>query len=144
MEKTLATLIAARGYIARGFVQHLLGKSRDGRAVSGTDPSAVAWCTVGALERATGHTHAWWYELDSHPAGQAVSELYMDLPPDWVSHVCSKHQAVVMYNNSHTQEEVLALFDKTIARLEGKNKNFFKTPDEVVIAPVEVREEVYA
>ena len=99
---TLETLKAARAKIAEESNWTQMVLARDGNAipVAVTSPNATSWCLDGALQLVSD-------EDESYKA-------YLFL--------CSLVPDPVYFNDNHTHAEVLALFDKAIAELEGGAK----------------------
>ena len=91
--------IAARKKIEKpeNWTQNYSAKDVDGSAVYVCSPEAVCWCTLGAI--------------------RAVSDDRGDL----VEAACNKlydvldDSFITIFNDTHTHEEVLALFDRAIA-----------------------------
>lgn len=94
-------LIAARAKIAQGWCQKALGRDKYGHAVTSLDPRAESWCVIGALVAAAGRN------VDPVPA---AARLELGLTG----------RAVSRWNDTkgRTQEQVLKLFDDTIAKEE--------------------------
>lgn len=98
-------LTAARALLQRGWTQHVLARTSDGTGVNGRNPFAVQWCLLGAL-------------------GRAQHDLNLpDVPCYEVEHqlcqlVSGRHAPLYLWNNApeRTQEDVLALFDRALAR----------------------------
>lgn len=92
-------LIAAKANIEKGWCQGVPAIDAYGNPVLPGAESACAFCILGALRRAGGFTGA----VD---ARNAIAELV-------------PHGLVANWNDTagRTKEEVLALFDKAIARL---------------------------
>ena len=96
----------ARNLIAKpeNWTQGVCARDIDGNEIGIDSPRAVCWCSLGALEK----------------VGEDVAgvEWYVLL------HFLEKEIGfghVATFNDSHTHEEVLAMFDKAIAILESDN-----------------------
>jgi hypothetical protein len=103
-------LKAARKLIAENDLAHgRYAKDSQGRGLSDlNDPSACAFCTVGALARAHGF---------SYPAGQKKLEdsVRVLLKAAGVTPSIDPMIEMYHYNDTHSKEDVLAMFDKAIA-----------------------------
>ncbi len=96
---TLETLKQARALIAKGWTQGAMARDKWGVRESAWSPCAASFCAIGAVRRACGPAH----EIRD---GTRALEERCKIPLE-------------DFNDSHTQAEVLALFDRTIAELEG-------------------------
>jgi len=98
---TKEQLIAGRERIAAGWSQCAMAEDKDGIAVDVTDPTAVSFCTLGALV-ASGLA-----ELD------AELVLHSALPIAY-----RRDFLVSEYNDSteRTKDDILALYDRAIER----------------------------
>ncbi len=102
---TLEILKAARELISapERWTQETSARTPDGRRCGALNANAVCWCSTGATlmfdPDNLGHF------ADSALGWQLMSDGYND--------------GVERFNDTHTHAEVLALFDKTIARLES-------------------------
>jgi hypothetical protein len=103
----LEILRNGRERIARGWCMWARGNDASGHYVNGWNSRAVAWCALGALDGAIGHF------CDETAAEKALAEA---LPPEW-NPTANTGARIVTFNNSHTQADVLAVFDKAIAKL---------------------------
>jgi hypothetical protein len=74
--------------------------------------STTAYCARGAIFTAL-NFNEYEYDKSSCEDKPYCEELIKALPAPW-----NKTFMVADYNNTHTHEEVLAMFDKTIARLK--------------------------
>jgi hypothetical protein len=96
----LSTLRAARELISvpERWTQGELARGKSGRAVSPRGKAAVCWCAEGAISRyAPPYGDAWTPSIDALSSGLG--------------------EEAFAFNDTHTHAEVLALFDRTIARL---------------------------
>jgi len=115
-EVLLETLRKGRERIARGWCKGRFAIDITGGSVDPDSERAVRWCARGAVG-----SDFTWRGLNT----EAEAALTRALPQDWVAHavaVCSTYSLpngniVAYYNNSHTQADVLALFDRAIASL---------------------------
>jgi hypothetical protein len=95
----------ARNMIAKpeNWTQGVCARDIDGNEIGIDSPKAVCWCSLGAL-----------------------NEVYSDVTYDgWWALINFLNQEVgfghvATFNDSHTHEEVLAMFDKAIAILESE------------------------
>jgi hypothetical protein len=94
----LAVLTAARALVERGWTQGEYARHKNGRPIGPAEPNAVCWCATGAI-MATGKSLA--ADLAVYHLGDALGD------------------SVLRWNDTpgRTQAEVLALFDRAIARL---------------------------
>jgi hypothetical protein len=96
MTRAVATaLTEARSLIERGWVRHHYAVDARGEGVHPTDPSAVAFCAVGALDATIG--------VGSDAYLEAIGALS-----------AATRDGIVAFNDTHTKEEVLGVFDKAI------------------------------
>ncbi len=97
-------LLAARELISapERWAQQFYAYDAAGKRVMPNDPDAVCWCAVGAVHKAGGGATSIHMALDA--LGDAVPGMAMTLP---------------VYNDSRTHPEILALFDRAIAKLEA-------------------------
>lgn len=95
---TRETLECARDTLKKGFCQGYLAKTKEGYPISPTAKDAACWCAVGAIMKCVGSCYS-----------PEVAETVERVMP-W--------DDLVEFNNTHTQDEVVALFDATIERME--------------------------
>lgn len=102
-QQTLVTLKAARELIsdADRWTQGRCAKDIDGDRVDVRSSSAVCWCSIGAILKDSRFSYAL----------AALAALSTTVGPS---------RNFAEYNDTHNHVEVLALWDKTIARLEGE------------------------
>lgn len=102
---TIAGLRAARALIEKGWTQRTYARDANGNVVEETDGGAVAFCAAGAC-----------WAVSSREARDALRrQVGLETnTPDWPS--------ISAFNDApdRTQQDVLALFDRTIARLEAE------------------------
>lgn len=104
---TLSLLRAARGLVAKGWTQGAYGRTDAGLTCMGE--SAVCFCAAGAL--------LW---PDGLERKTAFSLLAKELPTEFLM-IDTPVLALVAFNDSpgRTQAEILALYDRAIAKLEA-------------------------
>jgi len=97
----LGRLVRARARVARGWTRVRSARRADGTPCTAADPQAAQWCARGAL----------WAEGD---LGDHANR-YLENDP------CVPHRAVAAWNDAagRTQAEVVALYDRAVARLLG-------------------------
>lgn len=111
LDEKIEVLTKARGYISRGFTQGRMWNNK----------YASAWCARGAVFQGMSLVSERMAFSNMADAPYVV-ELFSDLPgpvPTVTDSCYPELQSVVDYNNSHEQAEVVALFDKTLARLRA-------------------------
>lgn len=103
MKSTLLVLRDAKAKIEQGWCQRALARDASGDWVHARGPEAVQWCALGALQAVT-------------------NSLLQEEIPAWklLTSLTPGH-SISLYNNTHSKEEVLSLFDKAIATLEPRN-----------------------
>ncbi len=102
---TAKTLIDARGYLARGWCKYSEGRTSSGNLVRGNHPNAVAWCILGAVEKALDGVN-----LVDPTFVNAITAIDDALPAEYRGSICT-------FNNTQTSvEPVLAVMDKAIER----------------------------
>lgn len=104
-EDILCTLLAARTLIdCEGWTQEDYARDSEGQCVDYTDPNAVCFCALGAVyvSNSNSDVRAW---VNGH--------LQDVIPPSRYVHE---------WNDAHgrTKEEVLAAFDRAIAKIEAE------------------------
>lgn len=111
-------LLAARTLIAeRGLAKNTFNRLADG-----------SMCTVGAVARAVGHSFETepfpWLSDDMKPAIRALSDTLREASPLPLAldDDSSRRQAIYVFNDAEetTQDDVLGLFDTTIARVSAE------------------------
>lgn len=104
MKPVVQILKDARALIAdeKNWTQGALARGPSGGVVSYKSSVAVCFCSIGAIERIA---------KKSTKALQVVEKFYRILPSG---------DGLADFNDSHTHAEVLALFDRAIARAESE------------------------
>lgn len=77
----------------------------DGAWINPLHEAAVCWCSLGAIMKITNKN--------------AVSDPLVKACEKELGITVNAHGGIVHYNDEHTHKQVLKIFDKTIARLEG-------------------------
>jgi hypothetical protein len=99
---TAETLKAARELIANPerWTKGWFAKKADGSDTNSRNPDAYCWCAYGALHRAN---------------------YYEAIEPE---HLLSRLMGgnIAAFNDTHTHPEVIAMFDKAIARAEVRDE----------------------
>jgi hypothetical protein len=110
-KQVLDDVIAARALIENpdSWTRGAYARDLQGKALATTDPIACKFCAAGALYRATEYDPMGWTSKTRLRVDQAHYEVEKDLP----------HQGIIGFNDDHDHHEVLAAFDKTIARLRA-------------------------
>lgn len=99
-EEVIRRLTAARALLEAGWTQAAVARTARGVACRWESPRAVSFCAIGAVARVTddeGVRQTCWFRL------RFAME---DRPPPLLA----------AFNDSHSREEVLALFDRAIAQ----------------------------
>jgi hypothetical protein len=101
--ETLEVLRKARGLIEKGWCQGVYAKDENGKPCDPNSAAAESFCVYGALRR--------W--------AQRYSDEY-DAATDRLGEEPECQHGISLFNDheDRTQAEVLALFDRTIAKLE--------------------------
>lgn len=101
---TLEVLKAGRNLISdpQKWVQGTYAKNIDGWPIYGNNAAAVCFCSIGAVQHVTGMCH----NIET----ETVCEV--------LSNAAGMH--IAYYNDAHSHEEVLAVWDRAIAAEEGK------------------------
>ena len=102
MNETVKVLQDARARIARGWCQNALALDAAGQGVSPNDGTAVRWCMVGTLHVGTHWDSAW---------AKAFRAIQNEIAGDMLDRIST-------FNNTHSREEVLEIFDRAIAKLK--------------------------
>lgn len=106
MDKTVKEVLTeARELLARGFTQGAMARDVRGRVCDPLDVNANCFCTLGALIRATA------LDYPVHEPARVHLRKTIGLSTG-VNHAEGTDTGT--WNDSHTQEEVLAAFDKAI------------------------------
>jgi hypothetical protein len=94
----LDKLRAARALISdpAKWTQGTIARDWTGKQTTADSIDAFCWCAIGALEKVASNAEPFKLLKWSMPSG---------------------YRSIVSFNDSHTHDEVLALFDKTIAKL---------------------------
>lgn len=102
MNNVKQLLMSAKALIQdpNNWTQHVLARDGRNNLVSIASDDACKYCAEGAAMKVTAHS-------EGHIWEQVRYALYIALPLSAGS--------VVAYNDTHTHEEVLALFDRAIA-----------------------------
>ncbi len=100
---TIELLTSARNLIAdpEHWTQRAFARDGFGNSIGPTADSACSWCSLGALTKSFGNI--WWPESHCEPLEQAIGQLHPD-----------NLMSLADFNDSHTHQEVLAVFDKAI------------------------------
>ena len=108
----LRLLIAARGYVEKGWCRGAMARNARRVAVVPDSPSAVMWCASGAVRRAG---------LDLGSSVEKVNGCHNLLMEGLSDREKAWNWSISEWNdrNSRKKEEVLALFDRAILKLEG-------------------------
>ena len=103
---TKEVLIQARALILKGWTQEAFARDADGEPVSAKDPDACSWCVVGAV-------------VAAYPDWDNLSKGLWDFLGRFVDEPCPDE-----FNDlpETTQTDVLALFDRAIARCNDNKK----------------------
>lgn len=110
MNPTLEVLIKAREIIAdpKRWTQGWYAKDCDGVMTDSMNADAVCWCSMGALTKAA---HA----IDNREAKYLATRVLADvIDQKFVAY------SVLDYNDHHSHEEVLQMFDKAIELAKSK------------------------
>lgn len=102
MNQTVEILTNAKQIlIDKGWTQNVLARNQHGIMVWHTESEAVCFCSVGAIDRAT-------FDLigESQATNDVVRTLRCALPEGQTS--------IAAYNDSHTFEEVIEMFNNAI------------------------------
>lgn len=99
--KVSERLIAAKAIITdpSKWTQGYYGRTDDGEIIEADRPEAVCFCSIGALHR-VGQFN--WHSEQTDPA-----EVYLNGATD--------NNWIVDFNDTHTHEEVMQVWDKAIA-----------------------------
>jgi hypothetical protein len=115
MMDELQILQNARATIAQGWCSGMRGMSEEGDFVWGFDDRAVAWCALGALDRALGVMECYALAIGR----QCVERLSQQLPKDWMQESAASWDysmiRVASWNNTKGQAKTLEMFDQAIA-----------------------------
>lgn len=106
----LEMLKAGRALIAQpsGWTKGVLARDCRGIVVGSTSADATCFCSLGALTRIELRT----FKVPNHVYGQAVGALSAQMP--------AGVPCLAEFNDTHTHAEVLALWDRAIAKLEAQ------------------------
>ena len=104
---TLQILKGARALISdkNVWAKYAMAVDINGREVSVESPDAACFCSLGAIRRAAGCPN---YSSDEMSAREAVRA------------VLTGGHSIASFNDTHTHDEVLDLFDRAIARAESE------------------------
>jgi hypothetical protein len=114
------TLVKARALIANpeNWTKYWFFRDRDGnKLLSADEDGCFSYCARGAVVKAAGCTTLTQYTA----AVEAYLAQAIDMPLYVNASSPGEMASVALYNNGHTHEEVLAMFDRGIilARAEG-------------------------
>jgi hypothetical protein len=101
MATTKEVLVRARAFIERGHTTMYSARAADGSMVAPDSDMAVCWCAIGAL-----------YAVDRDAA---MGRPYDVLSSALKSMDPASEGLVATYNDTHSTDEVLRLFDAAIA-----------------------------
>ena len=106
MMTTVELLTASRDLISEPerWTQDAYARDIHGEPTDAVGDGAVCWCATGALWSA-GHDHN----------GKHFYDLYEDAVGELTQ--AAGRKSLVLYNDGHTHNQVLALFDEAIAAL---------------------------
>lgn len=115
MKTIKEVLIEARALIAdpARWTQGEFARTADGRILDGYCEGAVCWCALGAIRKVTMEG------AESREERTEALVLSYDAADLLQAHLANVI-AVPKFNDSHTHEEVLALFDKAIGREQNE------------------------
>lgn len=99
MISVLEQLRAGRERIARGWCQHDFARKADGTPTDGLDPEAVTWCAYGAAH-------------DDQRVERVLESALNEFAGTYLL-------ATWNDKSDRTQADVLALYDRAIAAVEG-------------------------
>jgi hypothetical protein len=109
----LRLLKVGRERLQRGWCQGALARTADGIAVNPENPRAAQWCMLGAVGYMPLINTSVPANLAVWPASQAIYET-----------LCQRcaNKPTIAFNDSlgRTKEEVIHIYDLTIARLEAQ------------------------
>jgi hypothetical protein len=105
---TLEILKAARELISvpERWTDHYYARDKNGNYRFGDDPDAVKWCSIGALQHAA--------------SARGVSSI--QVPWGVLESQLRGGQSLAGFNDRARHSDVLALFDRAIAKLEKEAK----------------------
>jgi hypothetical protein len=103
---TKEILIKARAIISdeKNWTQGVKARDVEGNAVSSSTPTAVCFCSIGAVERAGAFSHA----ATRYYALRYLARASCD----------SGYPRISDFNDNSSHAEVLAMFDKAIANVD--------------------------
>lgn len=119
-EAVLKILRAGRALIAtpESWTQRSFARTKEGDPCASFSVAAVCYCSLGALNRAGG---AFEEELPHNRARRLLSEemqiAYGD--EEGMDEPRTAHEIVTYFNDNKTHAEVLAAWDRAIAKLEA-------------------------
>jgi hypothetical protein len=111
----VAILTQARALIERGWTKGASARNQRERRVDYLDPTAIRWCSVGALSCAAHRENVPW-EATRPYYDAAAEHLRKSLPVD-VAPYDDTDSTIVGYNDTWhvNKNDILALFDRAIA-----------------------------
>jgi hypothetical protein len=120
----LITLLKrARETIAdpKHWVQRFMALDEDGNNRPAHSDKAVCWCSVGAVRHAATKL-AWGDFWQANAVAELAKTLEVEVADQGWDTKCVMPQGLVTtFNDERTHADVLAVFDKTIARLETQS-----------------------
>lgn len=115
MKDVVEALIAGRALLVQGFTWGTHARNADAERVHFNSEDAVCWCSSGALLRVTKSSPTGVYWACRSELNIAVSEVEPEHQKDPIY-----QSPFVSYNDTHSKEEVLALWDHAIANAKGR------------------------
>lgn len=116
MKTSKEILTEARALVAKGFCHGAYAKTKEGTTLLYPDinsEEAIQFCAAGAIIRAAGAVKDGQFIPDSEDQYKeywaARDAIRLAIPTE---------PSLFAYNDTHKQEEILALFDKALATLE--------------------------
>lgn len=110
--ETKTLLQQARDLIAKGFARETYATADDGTERLPMSASATCFCAYGAICKVLGISFP---RFDSAYVNAAEKALYAELPSGSRRRDKARFDCVTDFNDSHTQAEVIELFDRAIA-----------------------------
>lgn len=112
LEKARALITPPEAWTTKSFAREKPSIAcPEGMGVQASAPEAVCWCAIGACRKAAGVKKL--FDENYAASDRAVQALGKVLRPEgWKG---SYFEAVHSYNDEHSHDDVLALFDRAIA-----------------------------
>jgi hypothetical protein len=106
-------LIAARGFIERGWTRGWFARTENGKRADALYPTATCWCVMGALQRAIDYS----VEDDDYSEYTKRAALRYSALASILSKYTPRGRDLLGFNDSleTTKEDVLNLFDRALA-----------------------------